>query len=147
MIRTLCLALGLLLAASPDSSQDAINKELEDLTGTREITYLELDGKEVPLGDLKEIRRVQQGDRITWKRGDQTEFEVEFKINLKDSPKSVDSTYLTGPNKGKTHLGIYQLDGDDFTMCFASFDKPRPTQFATTPQSGLVLYKAKRVDR
>lgn len=145
MYAILCLAVALFLA--PPAQGDAVKKELEALTGTWEIVYLESDGKEQALEDLQQIRRIQQGDHIIWKNGDQTIMELRFEIDPKTNPKQVNSTYLTGENKGKTHLGIYRLDGDDFTMCFAAFDKPRPAEFATTPKSGLIVYKARRVSK
>lgn len=145
MLTYVCLAIGLLVAP-PDQSQ-AVKEELASLSGTWEIVYLESDGKEQAVEDLKEIRRIQEGDHITWKKGDQTLMELHFAIDPTTSPKRVDSTYTTGDNKGKTHLGIYRLEGDDFTMCFGGFDKARPTEFATTPNSGLIVYKAKRVQK
>lgn len=140
-----CVAVAMLLA--PPAQSDAVKTELENLSGTWEIVYLESDGKEQALGDLKEIRRIQQGDHIIWKKGDQTIMELKFAVDPSTSPKRVDSTYTTGENKGRTHQGIYRLDGDDFTMCFGGFDKPRPTEFATTPGSGLIIYKARRLSK
>lgn len=145
MMTIICFAFALL--AAPPSRDEAVPAELQRLSGSWEIVYLESDGKEQPLGDLKEFRRLQQGDHITWKKGDQTIVELEFAIDPAASPKTVDSTYTTGDNKGRTHRGIYRLEGDDFSMCFAGFDKPRPTEFVTTPGSGLIVYKAKRVAR
>ena len=145
MFASFCVALAVLSA--PPSESDAVKKELAALTGTWEIVYLESEGKEQPLGDLKEFRRIQQGEQIVWKKGDQTIMELQFVINPSATPKAVDSTYTTGENKGKTHHGIYRLAGDDFTMCFGGFDKPRPTEFATTPNSGLIVYKARRLSK
>jgi uncharacterized protein (TIGR03067 family) len=146
MITCICMALTAVLAAA-EPNKVAVEQELKNLSGSWEIVSLEIDGKERPLGELTQFRRVQQGDRVTWKNGDQTVMEIQFAINLEADPKAVDSTYLTGDNKGKTHLGIYRLEGDDFTMCFAGFDQPRPTEFTTAPASGRILYKAKRVEK
>ena len=38
-----------------------------------------------------------------------------------------------GPTKGKTQLGIYEVDGDTFRSCFASPGAERPTDFSSKP--------------
>ena len=146
MLHSMCLTLMAWAVAAPPT-EELVKQELTALSGTWEIVGLESDAKQQSVAELKEFRRIQEGDHIVWKKGDQTIVEVDFRIDLSTTPKSVDSTYTTGDNKGQTHRGIYRLDGDDFTMCFAGFGKPRPTEFATTPGSGLILYKARRVEK
>ena len=51
------------------------------------------------------------------------------KLNPDKSPKEVDKAYTEGPNAGKTFVGIYKIDGDTITACFADNDKDRPKEF------------------
>jgi uncharacterized protein (TIGR03067 family) len=60
-------------------------------------------------------------------------------------PKAIDLTLAAGPDKGKTFLGIYKLEGDTYTICRpVDPGKERPTAFATRPGSGLMLVVWKR---
>ena len=49
-----------------------------------------------------------------------------------------------GPFKGKTTLGIYKLEGDEFTVCFAPPDKDRPKEFTTKSGTGVLVHVWKR---
>jgi uncharacterized protein (TIGR03067 family) len=88
-------------------------------------------------------------DPATWKnkkfviRGSDIEGELrlatktQFELNLAKEPKEMDLTALDGWLKGRTEPGIYETDGQRLRICFGS--KTRPTEFATTPVSGLLL--------
>ena len=52
-----------------------------------------------------------------------------------------------GAAKGKKVLGIYKLDGDNATFCFAQPDKERPTKFETKEGSGLTLSTWKKTKK
>jgi uncharacterized protein (TIGR03067 family) len=49
-----------------------------------------------------------------------------------------------GPDKGKTFLGIYELSGDDYKVCFAPAGKGRPVEFSSKEGSGNILQVWKR---
>lgn len=55
----------------------------------------------------------------------------------------IDFTPGDGPAKGKTLLGIYKLDGDTLTICFASAGLPRPKELKTEDRM-VVLAKYER---
>ena len=46
--------------------------------------------------------------------------------------------------KKEVMLGIYELDGDHYKVCFAPTGKPRPSEFASRPGSGNFLQVWKR---
>ena len=59
--------------------------------------------------------------------------EVHILATSGKSPKQIDLTMQTGPDKGQKYLGIYELDGDTLKLCFFEDDlraKKRPTAFA-----------------
>jgi uncharacterized protein (TIGR03067 family) len=65
---------------------------------------------------------------------------VQFQLNPAPVPKTIDSTYLDGPQQGFISLGIYELDAREFRMCRTSKPgEPRPKAFTTTPGSGLTM--------
>jgi uncharacterized protein (TIGR03067 family) len=62
------------------------------------------------------------------------------------TPKAIDLTVTEGPQKGQTFHGIYKLEGDTYSVCpNVEPGKDRPTEFATRPDSGLMLVVWKRV--
>jgi uncharacterized protein (TIGR03067 family) len=59
--------------------------------------------------------------------------------------QTIDITDESGPNQGKTCLGIYELKGDEFRVVFASPGEPRPSKFETRPESGQWMHVWKRI--
>jgi uncharacterized protein (TIGR03067 family) len=60
------------------------------------------------------------------------------------NPKAMDLTFTEGPPKGKTSLGIYEIEGDTYRFCRAAPGEPRPKAFASGPGSGLALMTYRR---
>ena len=58
--------------------------------------------------------------------------------------KTIDLVNTIGPRKGKTQLGIYELDGDTVKFCFAGPGKDRPTEFTANDGSQRTLSAWKR---
>jgi uncharacterized protein (TIGR03067 family) len=56
----------------------------------------------------------------------------------------MDITGTEGPNKGKTMLAIYELEGDSMKVCYDMSGKERPTEFKTKPGTAQFLAKYKR---
>ncbi len=77
-----------------------------------------------------------------------TSGEGTFTIDPTKSPKTADSVQGTGPDKGKTLLGIYEIIDDNHKRaCWAPVGKPRPTSFSSEPGSGHILQVWERVDQ
>jgi uncharacterized protein (TIGR03067 family) len=62
-----------------------------------------------------------------------------IEINETKNPKTIDLIFTAGPPKGTRNLGIYKLDGGEWTLCLATRGGRRPMTFATKPDTGLVL--------
>src|SRR5207253_6260991 len=67
-----------------------------------------------------------------------------FKIDPTKKPKQSEATYTEGELKGKTVLGIYEVDGDNMRICSALPGKDRPTEFSSKEGSGHALITYKR---
>jgi uncharacterized protein (TIGR03067 family) len=62
-----------------------------------------------------------------------------------EKPSAMDITSTDGPNKGKTLLAIYKLEGDKLIVCYDLAGKKRPSDFKTEPKSLLFLATYQKV--
>ena len=144
------LGLGCLVAAltigRAGAQDDTAKKELKKLEGTWATVSIEAAGEKVTDKDKIKTRKLTtKGDKYTLNVGDES-VQGTIEINPTKKPKTIDVKPDSGSNKGKTLLGIYELDGDNLKICLAAPGKERPTAFATAPENGqqLVVYKREK---
>jgi uncharacterized protein (TIGR03067 family) len=126
------------------AEDEAVQKELSRFEGTWQFVSIEIEGKKVPEEQVKNSGKlVLKGDQFTLRQGDVT-YKGTLKVDLTQKPKRIDITFTDGPEKGRTSLGIYELDGDTYKVCIGLTGKDRPTEFASKPGSGHVLEVLKR---
>ncbi len=141
------LAAGLALASAPAAAPN----DHDRLQGAWRLTAVEVNGQAIALENLKSGGKVLvgtltvAGDSYTFRLGD-VRLALTFAMDQSKSPRTIDLTVAEGPQKGQTLHGIYKLEGDTYTICRnVEPGKDRPTQFATRPDSGLMLVVWKRV--
>jgi uncharacterized protein (TIGR03067 family) len=135
------LAAGLAVAA--DTPKEAA-RELAKLQGTWNAVAVEEDGERLPAEKTKGWKLVIKDNKYTFEAG-KASAEGIYRLDPAKTPKAVDATRTNGPDKGKTLLGIYRLDGDRLMMCFAEpGQKNRPASFVTKKGAGLRMYVLKR---
>jgi uncharacterized protein (TIGR03067 family) len=117
-------------------------KELEKISGTFTVTLFERDGKKYGADELKKMKVVQKGAEWSFHLGDDIT-QGKDTVFPDKNPKEINSLYLNGPAKDKTVLGIYKIEGDSVTYCWAEPGKERPKEFATKADSGLTLMTLK----
>jgi uncharacterized protein (TIGR03067 family) len=66
------------------------------------------------------------------------------KIDVAKMSKQMDAITGSGLDKGKTWLGIYEIEGDNYKVCFSPPGKERPSEFSSKPGSGHLLQFWKR---
>jgi uncharacterized protein (TIGR03067 family) len=130
----LVLAAGLLVAAE-DAKDDASANDVKKLQGAWVLSSGVDDGKKLSDDKLKGARLTVMGDKHTVQEGGKT-YKGTHKLDASKKPKTIDITDTAGPFKGKTVLGIYTLDGDEFRLCYALPGKDRPTDFSAPAGSG-----------
>jgi uncharacterized protein (TIGR03067 family) len=129
-------ALGLLLGA--DNSQDPTSrKDLERFQGTWKLVSAMKDGKALPEDKVKKTTIVYKDDTFRFPElaEDATSREGTFKLDATKKPKQMDSI----STRKEVMLGIYELEGDRYKICFAPAGKPRPSGFASKRGSGHIL--------
>jgi uncharacterized protein (TIGR03067 family) len=130
------VVLGLLSAASV-FAQDAAT-EAKKLEGTWTPKAAELSGQPFPDEILKTMKLVIIGDQYTVTVGKAID-KGAVKLDAAKKPKTMDIIGADGPNKGKTFLAIYEIDGDTLRVCYDLSGKNRPTEFATKKDAPLFL--------
>jgi len=145
-VLSLFVRVGLPVAAG-DAKEDAVKKDLAALKGTWTAVSAERDGKKLTDEQLKGVTLVYDGaGRASVKKADQLLFDGTIKIDPAKKPKTLDATQTSeGENKGKTFLGIYEIEGDTLRICSAEpAGKDRPAEFSSKPGSGFFLRVYKR---
>jgi len=135
------LALTLVPAGGRGETPD---KELKKFDGTWQAVSITQDGKEAPKSDVDKVTLTVKGERYTLKTAGGEAIEGTHKLDPTKTPRTIDAVRSSGPDKGKTILGIYELTDDTFKVCFAPPGKDRPTAFASKPGSGDRLIVMKR---
>jgi uncharacterized protein (TIGR03067 family) len=131
------VAAGLMLAA------DDTKKEYDRFEGTWKFISVEQDGMKLPVQAIEGSRLICKGDIFTVTDPALT-YKGTFKLDATKKPKTIDATFTEGPEKGTTMLGIYELEGDVYKVCFNVTGKDRPTEFAGKKGSGHVFQILRR---
>jgi uncharacterized protein (TIGR03067 family) len=135
-----------LLFAADASKDDAAKKDLEKLQGTWALVSAERDGKKLSGEEVKKTRITFKGDSFAFPdaSGIGTSQKGIIKVYPSKTPKWMDSKATNATAKGEISLGIYEIAGDDYKVCFAPPGKGRPKEFASKPGSGHILQLWKR---
>ena len=116
----------------------AIEEELKRFKATWRFIDIEAEGEKIPAKAFEKDTLVLKGNQFTSYVAGRVVHGV-FKINPLAKPKTIDIIFTEGPGKGHSQKGIYELDGDTQKICIAMPDQPRPTEFASKPDSGHIL--------
>jgi uncharacterized protein (TIGR03067 family) len=113
-------------------------KDGEALLGAWQATAAEVAGK--PFGEnvVKSISLVLEDGKYKVKVGPNPD-EGTWKIDPSKKLKELDITGTMGPNKGKTFLCIYELNGDTLKVCYDLSGKAHPNEFKTAAGTQLFL--------
>jgi uncharacterized protein (TIGR03067 family) len=144
MRRLIMVVAALALVPFAAGGDDDAKKDIERFQGTWRVESAELGGEKLPLDMLKDFRLIIEGTKFTEKFSPDQISHGTFKVDVSKKPKTVDVTFTDGPNKGKTLLGIYELDGDTYKACFDISGKERPTKFESKKDTPVVLEVLKR---
>lgn len=128
---------GLVFAADADT-------DLKKFEGTWTLISGEADGKALTEQQLKGGKLVIKGDQYTVTIPGKENATGKQKLDPTKTPKTIDISDDSGPNKGKTCLGIYEFKGEEFRCVFAAPGKDRPSKFSTAADSGQWLHVWKK---
>ena len=124
-------------------SHAASADDLKAMAGKWKIEKAEAGGKEVESDDLKTVLLTIIGERYEVLVKDKQDAGT-LKIDETQMPKAIDSTDTEGDDVGKVIKAIYEISGDTMRVCYALDGGERPTEFATKPDTALLLITYKR---
>lgn len=109
--------------------------DLKKLQGTWLMLTLEMEGQKYPTGGSRIVIR---GDRfVSLNMG--AEYEGTVSIDESQSPRTFDLNFDKGPEKARSALGLYELDGDHWKICLGLAGKSRPREFGAAKGTGHAL--------
>ena len=123
---------------------DAVKKDLAALQGEWSMVSGSADGQAMPDETRRQMKRVCKGDETTTTMAGQVYIKAKITLDPSKKPKTIDYQMTDGFTKGKTQLGIYEVDGDTFKSCFGKPGAGRPTDFTSKPGDGRTLSVWKR---
>lgn len=118
---------------------------LRGMEGTWSFHSLEVDGNAMPGSMLSNSHLLIDGDRFRME-SPEGNYEGIFLIDVEQTPHHIDIDFIEGPEAGNQCEGIFELEGDRFTICLGLAGSQRPERFATKPGSGHALEKLVRVE-
>jgi uncharacterized protein (TIGR03067 family) len=121
----------------PFAAARADDADQAKLQGKWTVESFEYNGN--PIEMLKDATREFKDAKYTLKPKNGDVIEGTAKIDSSKKPKEIDLEV-----NGRTLRGIYEIDGDTLKMSYNLNDGPRPTEFVSKPDSGLVLVIHKR---
>ncbi len=128
------------VAVADLAKEEAIKKDRAKYQGIWRAVALEVDGKKLPEKEARKITVTNHADG-TWiiKVDGKEASKGTSKIDPTQKPKTIDFIRPVGADKGKTFLGIYEINGQTRKLCLAFPGKDRPTEFSARPGSGHIL--------
>ena len=115
-----------------------MRNDLDFLQGTWAVAELAMEGQTLSGAMLDNARVEISGNRFR-SLGMGAVYEGTVTLDGSVNPRRLSMKFDTGPEKGNTNLGIYELDGDTWRLCLATRGDVRPMEFSAPAGSGFVL--------
>jgi uncharacterized protein (TIGR03067 family) len=137
-MRTIMLVLAAALLAAAPPTKDENKKDLDRMQGDWAADRFTRDGTALEDDDAQSFFRTVKGDRYTTFRFNRRAGSGKFTLDATRSPRQID-LLPDPPFKGKPIPGIYKIEGDKLTICYAAPGGKRPEAFASKEGSGITL--------
>jgi len=113
------------------------------IEGSWKLTSGEENGQDVSAEDVANSTLQIDGRNHTVTLAND-ELAGSHQLDTTANPMMIDSTDTAGAFAGQTLLGIFKVEDDQFTVCFAAPGDDRPDDFTTKQGTGAILHVWKR---
>ena len=114
------------------------------IDGTWKLTGGEQDGHDIPDTEIQRSTLEIVGNKHSVNLGDNL-LKGTHTLGTNQSPMTIDATDTEGPFAGQTLHGIFRVEDDVFTVCFAGPGNDRPAEFTTKNGKATILHHWKRL--
>jgi uncharacterized protein (TIGR03067 family) len=116
--------------------------DLKKIQGYWQPVMAKMGNQDIPEETLKSLSLHISGSNYKVQMGEIIDEGV-LKLDDDQSPRAMDITGTSGPNKGKTFPAIYEIKGDTLMVCYALTEKGRPKDFKALPERShfIVVYQ------
>jgi RNA polymerase sigma factor (sigma-70 family) len=133
----------------PAAGKRVAKTDLDRLQGVWKLEYVEVSGRAQKMEYYKKTRLVIKGDKLTLRSNDGRVEIGSVRVDSTKRPKEIDMISRHPAGHLMTDPGIYKLNGDKLTICYAPHldaGQERPTEFETAKEGGRlwVLVRAPR---
>jgi uncharacterized protein (TIGR03067 family) len=144
----LVVQLTIVLASSSSfARQTGQDDDYAKLQGTWALVSMEVEGKELPMEELRDSRLVIKGKKYTF-RFRKREREFHFTLDQTSKAKGIDLQVAEGSESSPVYYGIYALEKGKLKVCRSiKAGHPRPKAFTTKADSGSVAAAWRREDQ
>jgi uncharacterized protein (TIGR03067 family) len=115
--------------------------DLDQLQGEWRLESGVREGKEMPAEMRRLFKCIIQANKFTITREGKPVEEGTLNLDATARPKTIDFDL----GKGKWPLGIYEVNGEIYKVCYASTGKDRPDDFTAKEGSGRTLSVWRRI--
>lgn len=112
-------------------------EEVKKLNGEWTVASMEMMGKAMPEAAIKNTRLINKDGEYLVKA--ESDDQGTVTVDASKTPKQMTIKGTDGPNKGKTLLAIYELNGDELKVCYDLSGKEFPKEFKSEPGK-LLMY-------
>jgi uncharacterized protein (TIGR03067 family) len=102
---------------------------LKQIQGTWKFNARDMDGKAATKEELAKMNITFTGDKWEVREGGKLIQAGTHKFDPSKKPARIEAIISEGEGKGTTMLGICELMGDTFKVCFNTAGKEHPTSF------------------
>jgi uncharacterized protein (TIGR03067 family) len=136
MNRVILGALLALLAATATAAEEP--DDIKQLAGSWKPKEANLGDNKIDVMVLEKAVIAYEGDKYTLTIGEKEE-KGTLVLDSKKIPKWMDIFPTSGDNNGKTFLAVYELAGDNLTICYSLTPTVRPDNFEPNSNTLLVV--------
>lgn len=134
------VALGFFLSGP----QAVISADGDGLEGTWSFVSAEAQGKKFSMKELADDRIVFTDKTMAAVTGGKVVNFFNYKVDAQTDPQSIDFDGIEGQDKGKTQLGIFEVNAQEMKLCVSVGGKDRPAAFRTEEGKDWTLLVLKR---